>query len=276
MSRILILLSILIAAALKVAAQVPITVKNNFLYVDAMLSSKDKSTCVSAIIDTGCTYCMIDSTFAEGFKLPTINTASISYNTEKKPIQGYWIKLPQLSVGEKVYSNVYCVVVDLQGKFKEYAPSFIIGANVLSRDLWNVNLENNTLSFLSELPQQSKKIKWVARKATFANEIILKAEVNGKSGYFLLDTGSRRNLLPQALGIASTRSVQETTANIAETISIKELQVVDLAQLQVGFINKTIDMMYLTLEKEGTLNTQFLQGKSIVLDYKKKCIFVLE
>ena len=103
----------------------------------------------------------------------------------------------------------------------------------------------------------------------------LKAEVNGKKGILLFDTGSRRNQLPQSLGIAATKTQQEQTANIAESLSIKELQVVERAQLKVGFIDKVIDM-FITPEKQGYLNAQCLWGKSIVLDYKNKCIFILD
>ena len=245
------------------------------MYVDAMLSSKEKNVHTSAIIDTGCTYCVIDSTFAADLQLSTIDTTSIIYSTQKTPMSVSRVNLPQLAIGEKVYNNVLCVIVDLQGKVKEYAPSFIIGADIISRDLWNIDLKNSVLSFLTELPQQKQKIKWASRKAIFPNDIILKAEVNGKKGYFFFDTGSRRNKLPQSLGIAATKTQQEQTANIAESLSIKELQVVEQAQLKVGFIDKVIDM-FITPEKQGYLNAQFLWGKSIVLDYKNKCIFILD
>ena len=194
------------------------------MYVDAMLSSKEKNVHTSAIIDTGCTYCVIDSTFAADLQLSTIDTTSIIYSTQKTPMSVSRVNLLQLAIGE--------------------------------------------------LPQQKQKIKWASQKARFPNDIILKAEVNGKKGYFLFDTGSRRNKIPLSLGIAATKNQQEQTANIAESLSIKELQVVEQAQLKVGFIDKVIDMFF-TPEKQGYLNAQFLWGKSIVLDYKNKCIFIL-
>ena len=274
-NRILVLFSITIVSILSSAAQIPITSKNNWIYVGAMLSSKEKNVHTSAIIDTGCTYCLIDSTFAADLQLSTIDTTSISYSTQKTPMSVSRVNLPQLAIGEKVYNNVLCIIVDLQGKAKEYAPSFIIGADIISRDLWNIDLKNSVLSFLTELPQQKQKIKWASRKAIFPNDIILKAEVNGKKGYFFFDTGSRRNKIPQSLGIAATKTQQEQTANIAESLSIKELQVVEQAQLKVGFIDKVIDMFF-TPEKQGCLNAQFLWDKSIVLDYKNKCIFILD
>ena len=274
-NRILVLFSITITSVISSTAQIPITSKNNWMYVDATLSSKEKNVHTSAIIDTGCTYCVIDSTFAADLQLSTIDTTSVIYSTQKTPMSVSRVNLPQLAIGEKVYNNVLCIIVDLQGKAKEYAPSFIIGADIMSRDLWNIDLKNSVLSFLTELPQQKQKIKWASRKAIFPNDIILKAEVNGKKGYFFFDTGSRRNKIPQSLGIAATKTQQEQTANIAESLSIKELQVVERAQLKVGFIDKVIDM-FITPEKQGYLNAQCLWGKSIVLDYKNKCIFILD
>ena len=105
-NRILILFSITIVSILSSAAQIPITSKNNWMYVDAMLSSKEKNVHTSAIIDTGCTYCVIDSTFAANLQLSTIDTVSISYSTQKTPVSASRVNLPQLAIGEKVYNNV--------------------------------------------------------------------------------------------------------------------------------------------------------------------------
>ena len=85
-NRILVLFSITIVSILSSAAQIPIISKNNWIYVDAMLSSKEKNVHTSAIIDTGCTYCLIDSTFAADLQLSTIDTTSISYSTQKTPM----------------------------------------------------------------------------------------------------------------------------------------------------------------------------------------------
>ena len=163
-NRILILFSVTIASVISSTAQIPITSKNNWIYVDAMLSSKEKNVHTSAIIDTGCTYCLIDSTFAANLQLSTIDYV-YSYSTQKTPMSVSRVNLPQLAIGEKVYNNVMCIIVDLQGKAKEYAPSFIIGADIISRDLWNIDLKNSVLSFLTELPQQKQKIKWASQES---------------------------------------------------------------------------------------------------------------
>ena len=105
------------------------------MYVDATLSSENKSYPVSAIIDTGSSYCVIDSTFAVKCSIPITDTTWVMYNTEEKPIKVYGTRLRQLSIGDKVYDNLYCYIANLQSKFKEYAPSFIIGDDVLCKNL---------------------------------------------------------------------------------------------------------------------------------------------
>lgn len=274
-NRILVLFSITIVSILSSAAQIPITFKNNWMYVDATLSLENKSYPVSAIIDTGSSYCVIDSTFAVKCSIPITETTWVVYNTEEKPIKVYGTRLRQLSIGDKVYDNLYCYIANLQSKFKEYAPSFIIGDDVLCKHLWNLDLKRNILSFPTELPKQKKAIKWSRKGAVFQNDIIIKAKVNGEDTYFFLDTGGRRNKLPQSSGITATKVVQEATANIASAMSLKELQIAENVLLEVGFINKVMDM-YLTPEKRGYLNIQFLQGKSFILDYERRCIFILE
>jgi len=268
-------LLLLLASALYSVAQVPITIKNNWMYVDATLSSENKSCPVSAIIDTGSSYCVIDSTFAVKCSIPITDTTWVMYNTEEKPIKVFGTRLRQLSIGDKVYDNLYCYIANLQSKFKEYAPSFIIGDDVLCKNLWNLDLKRNILSFPTELPKQKKAIKWSRKGANFRNDIIIKAKVNGENTYFFLDTGGRRNKLPQSSGITATKGVQEATANIASAMSLKELQIAENVLLQVDFIDKVMDM-YLTPEKRRYLNIQFLQGKSFILDYKRRCIFILE
>ena len=63
-NRILTLFSLTIVSVLSSAAQIPITFKNNWMYVDASLSYGGNNIPVQAMIDTGCTYCVIDSAFA--------------------------------------------------------------------------------------------------------------------------------------------------------------------------------------------------------------------
>ena len=63
-SRSISLLSTLIISALSVAAQVPITMKGHWISVGSSFSYEGRTFPVNAIIDTGFTYCAIDSTFA--------------------------------------------------------------------------------------------------------------------------------------------------------------------------------------------------------------------
>jgi len=55
-------LLLLLAFAIGVAAQSRLYNQYGFIYADAMLSTPNKAMTVQAMIDTGCSLCMIDST----------------------------------------------------------------------------------------------------------------------------------------------------------------------------------------------------------------------
>ena len=64
LTRYLSFLLLLLASALYSVAQVPITIKNNWMYVDASFSYGGKDIPISALIDTGASVCIMDSIFA--------------------------------------------------------------------------------------------------------------------------------------------------------------------------------------------------------------------
>jgi hypothetical protein len=267
-NRILTLFSLTIVSVLSSAAQTPITFKNNWMYVDASLSYGGNNIPVQAMIDTGCTYCVIDSAFAATSAIISRDSVLISYSTEKSPLQVPRVYISELTVGNKVYSNLYCYVINLQKQFKQYSPLFIIGADILSRDLWSFDLKNLLLVFPSELPQHYSIIAWERKKARYPNEIILQAKVQGKKSYFFLDTGSRNNLLPMHLGIKSTGRKVLEKANVSTELTKEENSIVEQANFQIGIIHTKLDFV-LNTERMGYLNIDFLKEKSFVLDYKK-------
>ena len=102
-NRILTLFSLTIVSVLSSAAQIPITFKNNWMYVDASLSYGGNNIPVQAMIDTGCTYCVIDSAFAATSAIISRDSVLISYSTEKSPLQVPRVYISELTVGNKVY-----------------------------------------------------------------------------------------------------------------------------------------------------------------------------
>ena len=118
-NRILVLFSITIVSILSSTAQIPITSKNNWMYVDASFLYGDKSFPISAMIDTGCTYCVIDSTFAvDSCGITPQNPDYNGYNTSRDRTRIFYTTIPILCVGGKEFTEVKCAIIDLSGKFQ--------------------------------------------------------------------------------------------------------------------------------------------------------------
>ena len=128
-------------------------------------------------------------------------------------------QFPILCVGGKEFTEVKCAIIDLSGKFQTNH-RFIIGADILSKELWKFNLKSCILECLGKNSSLSYKsiITWDKRSALFYNGIVLKAKVNGKKAFFLFDTGSRYNQLPKEVGILPTDTIVKEFANIATPI----------------------------------------------------------
>jgi len=134
---------------------------------------------------------------------------------------------------------------------------FVIGADILSKELWKFNLKSCILECLDKNSSLSCKsiITWDKRSALFYNGIVLKAKVNGKKAFFLFDTGSRYN--------------------IATPIVRKNRERVQAAQFSLSSINLPIDFL-LTNESIGYLNVEFLLDRTFIIDYTKKRILLVE
>ncbi len=77
------------------------------MYVDASFSYGDKSFPVSAMVDTGCTYCVIDSTFAvDSCGITPQNPDYNGYNTSRDRTRIFYTTIPILCVGGKEFTEV--------------------------------------------------------------------------------------------------------------------------------------------------------------------------
>ena len=252
-------------------------IQNNWMYVDVSFSHGDKSFPISAMIDTGCTYCVIDSTFAvDSCGITPQNPDYNGYNTSRDRTRIFYTTIPILCVGGKEFTEVKCAIIDLSGKFQTNH-RFIIGADILSKELWKFNLKSCILECLDKNSSLSYKsvITWDKRSALFYNGIVLKAKVNGKKAFFLFDTGSRYNQLPKEVGILPTDTIVKEFASIATPIVWKNRERVQAAQFSLSSINLPIDFL-LTNESIGYLNIEVLLSRTFIIDYTKKRILLVE
>ena len=144
-------------------AQSQITIKNNLMYVDAAIFSSGLcSTIHETIIDTGVSVCIVDSTYAvDSCQIKGERVNATMGNTMGKNINTSYVYLDSIAFGGVVYTNVRCYLVDLAGTLQQYAPKFIIGGDVLKRDLWCYDLKRNTLQRYMRVPKNVvATIKW--------------------------------------------------------------------------------------------------------------------
>ena len=271
------LLSTLIISALSVAAQVPITMKGHWISVGSSFSYEGKTFPVNAMIDTGFTYCAIDSTFAADSCGIIIDNEKEVYNTGLQNKVRY-MTLSSLQLSGKSYEKLYCFILDFRGKFKEYAPKFIIGANALKQELWEFDLKNFMLS-----PQATSTnskpiyIPWKnynKKNSPFLDAILISAIIDKKKGLYLFDLGSRFNKVSTQNGFIPTEYKLIERASLSKALSLQE----------TGFLEDEVDVsgikyktkLAVTDENIGTLNADFLQGVRFVLNYKKKRLEVYQ
>ena len=276
-SRSISLLSTLIISALSVAAQVPITMKGHWISVGSSFSYEGRTFPVNAMIDTGFTYCAIDSTFAADSCGIIIDNEKEVYNTDLQNKVRY-ITLSSLQLSGKSYEKLYCFILDFRGKFKEYAPKFIIGANALKQELWEFDLKNFMLS-----PQATSTnskpiyIPWKnynKKNSPFLDAILISAIIDKKKGLYLFDLGSRFNKVSTQNGFIPTEYKLIEMASLSKALSLQE----------TGFLEDEVDVsgikyktkLAVTDENIGTLNADFLQGVRFVLNYKKKRLEVYQ
>ena len=117
-----------------VAQSSPLYADQSYLYTPVRLSHGDRVRTVRALMDTGCSFCVIDSTFAvdscgwDRAALAPLHTRAAS--GVRVPV--HCVVLERVDFCGTTFIAVKCLVVDLKGKLLTYAPNFIIGENLLS------------------------------------------------------------------------------------------------------------------------------------------------
>ena len=113
----------------------------SWIYSEVSLSRGAQTQSVRSMVDTGCSFCVIDSAYAtDVFKI-----RDNDYIIKENRIKMNYIVLDSLRFCGATYNKVYCMVIDLSGKFIDYAPRFIIGGNILIRGAWKFDLANNSV-----------------------------------------------------------------------------------------------------------------------------------
>ena len=271
---------ILILQAVMVMAQPQITIKNNLMYVDASVYNSGLcSTIRETIIDTGASVCVIDSTYAvDSCQIKGERVNATIGNTMGKKINTSYVYLDSIAFGGVVYTKVRCYLVDLAGTLQQFAPKFIIGGEVLKKDLWCCDLKEYTLQRYMCAPKNVvATIKWKKYADAALNLIYFEGNIEGKDTRIFFDTGSLLNAVPSNFDITPTDSVKLPGANIADKLTYKKVGWCKNVPVEISNLDYNLDFVksVSSASKYPRINADFLQGKKWMLDYKRKRLLIL-
>ena len=267
--------------ATSVMAQSQITIKNNLMYVDvAVYNSGLCSTIRETTIDTGASVCAIDSAYAvDSCQIKGERVNATVGNTMGKDVNSSYVYLDSIAFGGVVYTNVRCYLVDLAGTLQQFAPKFIVGGDVLKRDLWCYDLKRNTLQRYMRVPKNVvATIKWKKYADAALNHIYFEGKIGGKDTRIFFDTGAVRNAVTFNFDITPTDSVKLPGASIAEKLTYKKVGWCKNVPVEISNLNSNLDFVKSSNSglKEPCINADFLQGKKWMLDYKRRRLLILD
>ena len=173
---------ILILQAVMVMAQLPITTKYHLLFADVSVFNAGLRCTSQAMIDTGASVCVIDSTYAvDSCQIKGEQVNATVGNTRGKNINTSYVYVDSIAFGGVVYTKVRCYLVDLVGKLQQFAPKFVVGGEVLKRDLWCYDLKRYALQRYMRVPKNVVYTIKLKRYAdTALNHIYFEGKIGGK------------------------------------------------------------------------------------------------
>ena len=250
------------------------------MYVDAAIFSSGLcSTIHETIIDTGASVCIVDSTYAvDSCQIKGERVNATIGNTMGKDVNSSYVYLDSIAFGGVVYTKVRCYLVDLAGTLQQFAPKFIIGGEVLKKDLWCCDLKECTLQRYMCAPKNVvATIKWKKYADAALNLIYFEGKIGDKDTRIFFDTGAVRNAVPSNFDITPTDSVKLPGASIAEKLTYKKVGWCKNVPVEISNLNSNLDFVKSSNSglKEPCINADFLQGKKWILDYKRRRLLIL-
>ena len=230
-------------------------------------------------IDTGASVCAIDSTYAvDSCQIKGERVNALVGNTMGKDVNSSYVYLDSIAFGGVVYTKVRCYLVNLAGTLQQFAPKFIIGGEVLKKDLWCCDLKEYTLQRYMCAPKNVvATIKWKRYADAALNLIYFEGKIGGKDTRIFFDTGAVRNAVPSNFDITPTDSVKLPGASIAEKLTYKKVGWCKNVPVEISNLNSNLDFVKSSNSglKEPCINADFLQGKKWMLDYKRRRLLIL-
>ena len=258
-----------------VAQSSPLYADQSYLYTPVRLLHGDRERTVRALIDTGCSFCVIDSTFAvdscgwDRAALAPLHTRAAS--GARVPV--HCVVLERVDFCGTTFIAVKCLVVDLKGKLLHYAPNFIIGENLLSAQLLCFDWPHRRLTVGDVPGENATVLRWQTRESsdgTFTEGIFLKGLVGGKKMRIFLDSGSRYNKVNAALLPDALRELMELPqGDISRRLEVQQVPVCRDVETRVGDYTTRLNFV-LTDRPDAVLNLDFLRNTVFVLNYDRR------
>ena len=172
--------------ATSVIAQSQITIKYHLMFADVSVFNSGLRCTSQAMIDTGASVCIIDSTYAvDSCQIKGERVKATMGNTRGKEINTSYVYVDSIAFGGVVYTKVRCYLVDLVGKLQQFAPKFVVGGEVLKRDLWCYDLKRYALQRYMRVPKNVVYTIKLKRYAdTALNHIYFEGKIGGKKHGF--------------------------------------------------------------------------------------------
>lgn len=263
------------AACMSVHAQATLSLDGPWMFAETSIHQGDSCQTVKALIDTGCTICVVDSAFAAdrlGIVIDSLD--SINVNTSSQKLQQHIFILDSLSFCGMSFQGRRCIVSNLKRQFKQYAPNFIVGANVLGYSAWKFDLHRKVIE------------PWEIGKRTGGSIVkfkldgfwhpLIRCKVNGVKVDMIFDTGARYCKLTSGIYKGNTDTIMKETANLAKELTMTEAEKCSDVLFEAGKFSQRMDFVIDPSERQGLLNIDFFYQRSFILDYKKKVIEILE
>ena len=261
-------------------AQSQITIKYHLMFADVSVFNSGLRCTSQAMIDTGASVCIIDSTYAvDSCQIKGERVKATMGNTRGKEINTSYVYVDSIAFGGVVYTKVRCYLVDLVGKLQQFAPKFVVGGEILKNDLWCYDLKENTLQRYTTTPDNVvATIKWKRYADSALNHIYFEGKIGGKKTRILFDTGATRNSLTSAFDLTPTEKIKMQSANFAEKFTHKEVGLCKNIPVELSEYNFNLD--FIKDKGDGSkyprINADFLQGKKWMLDYKRRRLLILD
>lgn len=229
-------------------------------------------------LSAAATHCFMDSTYAADvlkvdfsqLKLATINGKKGGY---------YVLHVDSLEFCGETYREVLFLVLEGRSRFKGRMPDVLLGGNVLRGRAWYVDVQRKTFAHCSPEVHYSKvRLKCKLGTGRENGFVYLKAKVAGKKLRLLFSLGAGRNILPHGEYALPSSPSTHLSGSFEREMTEATIPRYERVPTRIGDFEFTADyeLGFPSEGRDGNLCIDAFDGKSFVLNYKKKLIEVLE